>query len=120
MGIVAIVLAASGIYGVMANTVNQKTQEIGVKRALGATDYLIGRQFLMMGVRQLLWGGVPGALAGYAMGVAMSRIVGLQGLGLVVIAGLMTALVAAVVLAATWLPTRRALSMEPGEALRYE
>ena len=120
MGVVAIVLAASGIYGVMANTVNQKTQEIGVKRALGATDGLIGRQFLMLGVRQLLWGGVPGALAGYAMGVAMSRIVGLQGLGLVVIAVMMTVLVAAVVLTATWLPTRRALDMEPGEALRYE
>ena len=54
------------------------------------------------------------------MGVAMSRIVGLQGLGLVVIAVMMTVLVAAVVLTATWLPTRRALDMEPGEALRYE
>lgn len=120
MGIVAIVLAASGIYGVMANTVTQKTHEIGIRRALGATDKAINWQFLKMGIRELLWGGIPGLLAGYVMAMAMSRIIGLQGLALFTIAAVMTALVASVVLVATWLPARRALQMEPGEALRYE
>ena len=113
-------LALINVGNLLLSRAIERSKETAIRVALGATDYIIGRQFLMMGVRQLLWGGIPGVLAGYAMGAAMSRIIGLQDLGLIVIAMLMTALVAVVVLTATWLPTRRALNMEPGEALRYE
>jgi len=65
------VLASSGLYGVMSNTINQRTHEIGVKRALGATEQKITKEFLWVGFKQLLWGGIPGILAGGALGVAL-------------------------------------------------
>jgi len=71
-GIVAVILAASGIYGVMSNTINQRTQEIGIRRALGANDERITRDYLMAGFKQLLWGGVPGLLAGGGLGFGIS------------------------------------------------
>ena len=118
--ITALILAASGIYGVMANTISQRTQEIGIKRALGANEQTITRQFMMTGFKQFLIGGMPGLFAGCAMGFAMSKIFGTGNLALFIIAFIMTFLIGAVVMLATYLPTRAALSMEPSEALHYE
>jgi predicted permease len=116
----ALVLAASGIYGVMANTISQRTQEIGIKRALGADEQTITREFMMTGFKQFLMGGLPGLLAGCGMGFAMSKIFGTGNLALFIIAFIMTTLIGSVVMLATYLPTRAALSMEPSEALHYE
>ena len=116
----ALVLAASGIYGVMANTISQRTQEIGIKRALGADEQSITREFMMTGFKQFLIGGLPGLLAGCGMGFAMSKIFGTGNLALFIIAFIMTILIGSVVMLATFLPTRAALSMEPSEALHYE
>ncbi|MEO0973970.1 MAG: ABC transporter permease, partial [Pseudomonadota bacterium] len=119
-GIAAVLLAASGIYGVMSNTIFQRTGEIGVKRALGAVEARITREFLFSGLRQLLIGAIPGLLAGGAMGFAMSTVLGLDMSILAAVALLIVSLTAIVVLAATLLPTRRVLAMEPSEALRHE
>jgi predicted permease len=119
-GIAAVVLAGTGIYGVMANTISQRTQEIGVKRALGAQDEQIARQFLWAGGKQLLWGGIPGVAAGCAMAFAMAHVIGIGAGDLLFIVLLMVSIIAAVVLLATYLPTRRALQLEPADALRYE
>ncbi|MFC3114676.1 ADOP family duplicated permease [Cellvibrio fontiphilus] len=119
-GIAAVVLAGTGIYGVMANTISQRTQEIGVKRALGAQDQQIARQFLWAGGKQLLWGGIPGVAAGCAMAFAMAHVIGIGAGDLLFIVLLMVSIIAAVVLLATYLPTRRALQLEPADALRYE
>jgi predicted permease len=116
----AVVLAASGIYGVMANTVSQRTQEIGIKRALGASEEAITREFLMAGFKQLLFGALPGLLVGCGMGFAMAQIFGTGNVVLFVIAILMTILIGTVVMFATYAPTRAALSMEPSQALHYE
>jgi putative ABC transport system permease protein len=116
----ALVLAASGIYGVMANTISQRTQEIGIKRALGASEKTITREFMITGFTQFLIGGIPGLLAGCTMGFAMSQIFGTSNLAVFIIAFIMTFLIGAVVMLATYLPTRAALSMEPSEALHYE
>jgi predicted permease len=116
----ALVLAASGIYGVMANTISQRTHEIGIKRALGASEEMITREFMLTGFTQFLIGGIPGLLAGCAMGFAMSQIFGTSNLALFTIAFFMTFLIGAVVMLATYLPTKAALSMEPSEALHYE
>ena len=56
-GIAAVVLAGSGIYGVMSNSISQQTQEIGIKRALGADEKHITKEFLMTGLKQLIMGG---------------------------------------------------------------
>lgn len=119
-GLAAAVLASSGLYGVMSNTINQRTQEIGVKRALGAREQRITRELLMQGLRQLLWGGIPGLLAGCAMGFGMSQLMGVGHGALFLIAAALTVLIGGTVLLATYLPTKRVLQMEPSQALRYE
>jgi predicted permease len=119
-GLAAVVLAGTGIYGVMSNTISQRTQEIGVKRALGAQDEHITRQFLMTGIKQLLWGGIPGVAAGCAMAFAMAHVIGIAAGDLIFIATLMVSIIAGVVIMATYIPTQRALQLEPSDALRYE
>lgn len=119
-GIAAVVLAAGGIYGVMSNTVNQRTQEIGVKRALGAMEQRITKEFLTTGFKQLLWGGIPGLIAGSGLGFAMSQNSITGNTELFIIALTMITIIGSVVMLATWLPTKGALQMEPGEALHYE
>ncbi|TQV86014.1 ADOP family duplicated permease [Aliikangiella coralliicola] len=119
-GIAAIVLATSGIYGVMSNTINQRTQEIGVKRALGAVEQRITKEFLMSGVKQLLWGGIPGLLAGCGMGFAMSSMLGVGNADLLLVSLSLVLIIGGTVLMATYLPTKRALQMEPSQALRHE
>lgn len=119
-GMAAAVLASSGLYGVMSNTVNQRTQEIGVKRALGAQEQRIISEFLRKGANQLLWGGIPGLLAGCAMGFGMAQTMGIGNGEIVIIAILFTVIIGGVVMLASYLPTKRALRMEPAAALRYE
>jgi putative ABC transport system permease protein len=119
-GLAAVVLAGTGIYGVMSNTISQRTQEIGVKRALGAQDEHITRQFLFTGIKQLLWGGIPGAAAGCAMAFAMAHVIGIAAGDLILITTLMVSIIAGVVILATYVPTKRALQLEPSDALRYE
>ncbi|RRS06760.1 FtsX-like permease family protein [Pseudoalteromonas sp. J010] len=119
-GIAAVFLATSGIYGVVANTINQKTQEIGIKRALGATEKIVTKQFLMTGVKQLLWGGIPGFVVGVLMAFAMSSMLGVSEVDLIIVAVVILFIISAAVLFATYVPTKRVVAMEPSEALRYE
>ena len=119
-GVAAAVLATSGIYGVMSNTINQRTQEIGVKRALGADESRITREFLMTGVKQLLIGGIPGVIMGCMMGMAMSELFPVGVLDLTIISLAVVGIVGGAVMVATYVPTKRALTMEPSQALRYE
>lgn len=119
-GLAAVVLASSGIYGVIANTINQRTQEIGVKRALGATDGLVKKEFMGKGVKQLLIGGIPGILLGCAMGFGMSTVFPVGLADLAVVATMLTLVVSCVVLLATYYPTSRVLKLEPGAALRQD
>lgn len=116
----AVVLAGSGIYGVMSNTINQRIQEIGVKRALGATEQRITFEFLWSGFKLLLWGGVPGIVVGGFMGFAMNQMFGTESSALILIFVTMVVIVASAVMVATFLPTRRTLQLEPSQALHYE
>jgi ABC-type antimicrobial peptide transport system permease subunit len=120
LGVATVLLAASGIYGVTSNTINQRTQEIGVKRALGAVEQRITKEFLIVGLKQLLWGGIPGCLIGGAVGYVLSAQMGIGGIGLLIISLFLVATIACVVLFSTWLPTQRVLKITPSEALRYE
>jgi len=119
-GLAAVVLAASGIYGVMSNTINQRTQEIGIKRALGADEKTITKEFIKAGAKQLLWGGIPGIMAGCAMGYAMSQLFGTSNNALIIISISITTMIGSVVMLATYLPTQKALEMEPSDALHHE
>ena len=111
---------ASGIYGVMSNTIHQRTQEIGIKRALGADEGKVMKEFLIAGFKLLLWGGIPGILLGGFMGVAMGKMFGTDMSMLVIIVTAILAIIGFTVMLATYLPTLRALKMEPSQALHNE
>jgi predicted permease len=116
----ALSLAAIGIYGVVAYTVAQQTQALGLRRALGASDARVWRWVVERGARHAALGmliGVPCALAWGRL--LSSELVGVSQYDPAsFIAGAL--LLGTIVLAATLGPARRALRVAPNEALRYE
>ena len=118
--IAAIVLAASGIYGVMANTIERRTHELGIRRALGAPDQLILTMLMKQGIWQLIIGASIGAPLAYLLG---SNLVGMLGAESPWVSStyiLMPVLIGIVVLVSTYLPTQKAIKLEPSVALREE
>jgi putative ABC transport system permease protein len=117
---IALLLAAVGVYGLMAFTVSQRTQEIGIRMALGASRgnvaRLIIRQAATLALIGLLLGAVGAVLVGRAM---QSTLYGVGALDLSVIAAVSAVLLLTALLA-SWLPARRASSIEPMQALRIE
>ena len=116
----ALLLAAIGIYGVMSYTVSRRTQEIGVRMALGAQMASVRGMILRQTLRLTLLGvgiGLAGALivarflASLLFGVGMYDPVTFLGVAILLIA---------VALAASYIPARRAMRVDPIVALRYE
>jgi hypothetical protein len=118
--VLALALAALGIYGVMAYAVAQRTREIGVRMALGAARRQVVS--LVLGDAARVTG--IGLLVGLAGGLALSRLMAglLYGVtpGDPVTVLAVTLLLATVALIACWLPARRAARVEPTTALRWE
>jgi len=119
-GVLALILAAAGIYGIMSRSVTQRTQEFGVRRALGAIDKDIYRLLLKQGLIMLLTGISIGAVLGYLAVNALSGV-------LITLAGYYLAVTVTVLLAisltfiaATLIPAFKVLKLEPNSALRYE
>jgi predicted permease len=116
----AVLLAASGTYGLMARSIVRRTRDLGVRRALGATDSRIVAMLLREGGRQL---GI-GAL--FAMPLTLLTAWGFSryfpvGLAISISAAVgVSAAVGALVLAATWLPARRAVAVPLRDALGRE
>ena len=118
-GLVAAFLAASGIYAVAANSVQQRTQEIGVRRALGSTDRGIVNLFMGQASWQLLVGLAVGVgIALWLLSLMSQTMIFSQTsyiLGMLV----MPALISIMVLTATYLPTKKVIEMEPSDALHH-
>ena len=119
-GLLALTLAAVGIYGVVAYTVSRRTHEIGIHVALGAQRADVLRMVLGHGMALV----AAGAAAGLAAGFAVSRLLAgfLYGLpaGDPFTFGVVAAGLVAVALVANYIPARRALRVDPMVALRYE
>lgn len=116
----ALLLAVSGTYGLMAWSIGRRTREIGVRRALGATDGIILRLLLGQGARQLGVGALVALPLTLLVGVMFSRYFPISAAVSVLVAVLVSATVVGVVLLATWVPTRRAVRMEVRDALWRE
>jgi predicted permease len=117
---VALLLTATGTYGVVACAVAQRRREIGVRMALGAMPQQVRAQFLGISAKLLLAGLVPGMFVAWAVGHAMESF--LFGVGAVHIGVLITAVSAMifVVSVACFIPARRAARIDPMVALRHE
>jgi predicted permease len=116
----ATLLAAIGLYGVLAFTVAQRTREIGVRMALGAGGRRVRRMILGQVGRIVLVGCVLGGIGAYYLGSAAEALLfEVQGQDPLVLGGV-AVLLAAVALAAGYLPARRASRVDPMVALRSE
>ncbi|HKW50077.1 MAG TPA: ADOP family duplicated permease [Gemmatimonadaceae bacterium] len=117
---VALVLAVAGIYGVMAGAVTERTREIGVRTALGATPRAILVMVLLQGARLAAAGLLLGLVGALSLGRFLhSLLYGVGATDPVTLAGVALVL-AAVALAACLLPALRALGVDPIAALRAE
>lgn len=118
--VLATLLAAIGLYGVLAYTVAQRTREIGLRMALGAAPGRMLRMVLAQVGRMTIVGGAIGLVGAIWLGrLAASLLYQLRGSDPLVLAGAAIGLTL-VALAAGFLPARRASLVEPMQALRYE
>jgi predicted permease len=116
----ALLLAAIGIYGMMSYSVEQRTQEIGIRLALGADSGDVRRLVVFQGMRL----SVIGVLVGIGAAFGLSRVIASFLFGVKtndpLVLVVIPVLLMAVALAAVWLPARRATAIDPVVALRYE
>jgi predicted permease len=119
-GVLALALACIGIYGLMAYTVSRRTNEIGIRMALGARS----DQVLRMVLGEAVWMTAIGLAVGLGGALALGRVVASQLYGLKAwdpaTLTAAAALLIFVALGATWVPARRAAGVDPSRALRAE
>ena len=118
--VVALLLSAIGIFGVMANLVGERTREIGVRLAMGARK----EDVLAMILRRASWLTGVGVVTGLVMAFVLAHLVAnlLRGVRPddPIIFTTVTGVIVAVALAASWLPARQASRVDPMQALRAE
>ena len=119
-GIVAVVLAAIGLYGILSYNIARRTNEIGIRKALGAQHGTL----IAMIARETGWLVLTGLVVGGAMSAAAVRLIAsrLYGLSPADPATFVSAVAALTVVAAlaTWLPAYRTTRVDPLVALRYD
>ena len=123
-GLVAVVLASVGIYGVMSFSVNQRTQEFGVRMALGANAMKIIAMVMRQGAAQVVAGVALGFGLAFAAATALGNAIQNTLFGVTardpITYGVVFAVVAAVSVVATLVPAQRATHVDPMVALRAE
>ncbi len=133
-GVLALLLAAIGLSGVLAYSVAQRTNEIGVRMALGAQTSHVLRMVIWQGMKLVLLGLVVGGFVAYGLKKLLAskyfeerswqrqmvdQLYGLSGNEPVTV-GMIAGLLALIALIACWLPARKAVQVDPLVALRHE
>ena len=122
LGTLALLLAAIGLYGVMAYAVTRRTREIGVRMALGADHATVIGMVLRQALRLTVFGGIVGLLlaGGAAFGLSAAGLLfGVSVIDPISFGGTMLVMVLVALLAA-YVPARRAAQIDPLAALRTE
>jgi ABC-type antimicrobial peptide transport system permease subunit len=114
------VLAAIGIYGVIAYSVAQRTKEIGIRMALGAQKIDMLTMILRQGFAVIGIGLLFGLLGALGVTRLMSRLLYGVSANDISIYAIVTVVLSGAALIATYLPARRAMAVDPMVALRYE
>jgi putative ABC transport system permease protein len=116
---IALVLAAIGLYTVVAHSIAQRTQEIGIRVALGARAPQIRWLVMRRGLAQLAAGLAIGLVGAFGVGILLNGMLGARGNDPVALT-VVTAFLSAIAIAACVIPARRAARMNTMTALRCE
>jgi hypothetical protein len=122
VGVIALVLSVSGLYGVLAYTLAQRRREIGIRMALGATAAAIVRLMLRQSAQMAAIGIAIGLVVSFSVLKALASVVRLRQVSLldpIAFAGAVLIVAAATALSA-YRPSRRATRVDPAETLRTE
>ena len=122
LGLLALGLSVSGLYGVLIYTVNQRTREIGIRVALGATGAAVVRLIVRQSARLAAIGVAIGLMVAFGGLKALSSVVRLQTISLLDATAFATAvaLVGGAAVLAAYQPARRATRIDPSQALRAD
>jgi len=119
-GLLGVILASTGIYGIISYAASQRTNEIGIRMALGARPLDVFRLVMGQGMKLTLIGVIVGVGASFALTRLLSSLlVGVSTADPVTFVGI-TLVISTVGLLACYLPARRAMKVDPLKALRYE
>jgi ABC-type antimicrobial peptide transport system permease subunit len=119
-GLLAVLLAMVGVYGVMSWVVGRRTSEFGIRMALGARAGDIIRTLLQQSLRPILVGLFLGTLGGYGLSRAFNGIFFRMTTAEPLVFAVIAVLMLAVALTAAWIPARRVTRIDPQRALRCE
>jgi predicted permease len=119
-GLIGLLLAAAGLYGVLAFSVAQRTREIGLRRAVGARAGHVVREVALRGAHQVAWGLGIGLVLGLPWALLLGRVWDRAELADPTLFLVVSAVIVLAAMLAVWVPVRRALAVDPMVALRYE
>ena len=116
----AAALAGLGVYGVISHSVAQRTREMGLRRALGATDSQVVGEVVRSGMRDAAVGAACGLGAGWLIARNLSKLLYQVTPADPMVLGLSAVLFLGIAFAACWVPARRATLADPALVLRGE